>query len=248
PHPARGDPPPRPAGRPRDVPPGTARHLLRGPAPAPGCGRLAASGNDAAQRLGLRAGSLLDTAGLLPVARLRRRRPGQPSRAGPRLGAQRTFAPRLHEERHGPGRGRHPLPAGRGPDAGRCRRQPDPDDALQPWSLPAAAAQRRRRIVSLILEALKKLEREKQTPERGFLVVGMAPWSSREGRGMRTLLVLLLVVAMAGVYAWVAHAPVQPQREAASATEAPAAAAAPVTVPPPAAVTPPPVAASPSFP
>ena len=36
--------------------------------------------------------------------------------------------------------------------------------------------------MSLILEALKKLEREKQAPERGFLVVGPAAWpSAREG-------------------------------------------------------------------
>ena len=30
--------------------------------------------------------------------------------------------------------------------------------------------------MSLILEALKKLEREKQTPDRGFLVVAHVPW------------------------------------------------------------------------
>jgi hypothetical protein len=34
--------------------------------------------------------------------------------------------------------------------------------------------------VSLILEALKKLEREKPAPDRGFLVVAHVPWTSRE--------------------------------------------------------------------
>jgi hypothetical protein len=32
--------------------------------------------------------------------------------------------------------------------------------------------------VSLILEALKKLERDKQAPDRGFLVVAHVPWAS----------------------------------------------------------------------
>jgi hypothetical protein len=35
--------------------------------------------------------------------------------------------------------------------------------------------------VSLILEALRKLEREKQAPERGFLVLGTGAWVDRGG-------------------------------------------------------------------
>ena len=39
--------------------------------------------------------------------------------------------------------------------------------------------------MSLILEALKKLEREKQTPDRGFLVVAHVPWpAGNAGRSL----------------------------------------------------------------
>ena len=38
--------------------------------------------------------------------------------------------------------------------------------------------------MSLILEALKKLEREKQSPDRGFLVMAHVPWAAAAaGRG-----------------------------------------------------------------
>jgi hypothetical protein len=100
----------------------------------------------------------------------------------------------------------------------------------------------------LILEALKKLEREKQTPERGFLVVGMAPWSSSEGRSTRVLLILLAIAASAGLYAWVAHAPAVPRPEAASSRLAPAPPAQAAAAAPLPAVTPPPQEAGPGFP
>ena len=49
--------------------------------------------------------------------------------------------------------------------------------------------------MSLILEALKKLEREKQTPDRGFLVMAQVPWAG-EGRRGKLLLVGGAVVAL----------------------------------------------------
>jgi hypothetical protein len=49
--------------------------------------------------------------------------------------------------------------------------------------------------VSLIFEALKKLDREKKTPERGFLVVGGAPLP---GRRLHVPALLLLLAAAAG--------------------------------------------------
>jgi hypothetical protein len=38
--------------------------------------------------------------------------------------------------------------------------------------------------MSLILEALRKREREKQVPERGFLVMAPAPWAASRKRGV----------------------------------------------------------------
>jgi hypothetical protein len=51
--------------------------------------------------------------------------------------------------------------------------------------------------VSLIFEALKKLDREKKAPERGFLVVGGSP-TAGERRLRVPVLVLLLAAAGAG--------------------------------------------------
>jgi hypothetical protein len=59
--------------------------------------------------------------------------------------------------------------------------------------------------VSLILEALKKLEREKQSPDRGFLVLGPGTWSQAPGGGRRMALALLgavLLGAAAGTAFW----------------------------------------------
>lgn len=52
--------------------------------------------------------------------------------------------------------------------------------------------------MSLILEALKKLEREKQTPERGVVVLGPAALGGTSSGGRRALLALALA-ALLGV-------------------------------------------------
>lgn len=49
--------------------------------------------------------------------------------------------------------------------------------------------------MSLILEALRKLEREKQNPDRGFLVMAHTPWGA--GRRWSTLTLAGLVLAVA---------------------------------------------------
>jgi hypothetical protein len=49
--------------------------------------------------------------------------------------------------------------------------------------------------VSLILDALRKLEREKQVPDRGFLVVAPSSWASRGGAGARVLWASVLLAA-----------------------------------------------------
>jgi hypothetical protein len=65
--------------------------------------------------------------------------------------------------------------------------------------------------VSLILEALKKLDREKQAPDRGVVVVGPSAWPSpREGpfaaRGAGLVLGALLLGAAAGAF-WILRGP-----------------------------------------
>jgi hypothetical protein len=60
--------------------------------------------------------------------------------------------------------------------------------------------------VSLILEALKKIEREKQAPERGVVVLANAAWT---GRGERTrtaprIVAALVLLALVGGAGWVA--------------------------------------------
>ena len=64
--------------------------------------------------------------------------------------------------------------------------------------------------MSLILEALKKLDREKQAPDRGVVIVGPSAWPSpREGvfalRGAGLVLAALLLGAAAGAL-WLARA------------------------------------------
>jgi hypothetical protein len=58
--------------------------------------------------------------------------------------------------------------------------------------------------VSLILEALKKLEREKGVPERGFLVLAHLPWarSGKVGARLAGLTALALALAAAGFLLW----------------------------------------------
>jgi hypothetical protein len=63
--------------------------------------------------------------------------------------------------------------------------------------------------VSLILEALKKLEREKGVPERGFLVMAHLPWarSGKVGARRLGLAALALALAAAGFLLWRSRAP-----------------------------------------
>jgi hypothetical protein len=56
--------------------------------------------------------------------------------------------------------------------------------------------------VSLILEALKKLEREKGVPERGFLVMAHLPWARSGKVGARLLGLAVLALAAAGFLLW----------------------------------------------
>jgi hypothetical protein len=63
--------------------------------------------------------------------------------------------------------------------------------------------------MSLILEALKKLEREKQAGERGLVVLSHLPWvGAQTGRGglvaasVAVLALILLVLGAAGIWQW----------------------------------------------
>jgi hypothetical protein len=87
--------------------------------------------------------------------------------------------------------------------------------------------------VSLILEALKKLDREKQAPDRGVVIVGPSGWPApREGlfalRGAGLVLAALMLGGAAGA-AWLlgvrysADPPAQPAVAAAPAKPVPAA-------------------------
>jgi hypothetical protein len=90
--------------------------------------------------------------------------------------------------------------------------------------------------VSLILEALKKLEREKELPDRGFLVLAHLPWA-RSGRGragIAGLAALALALVAAAVFLWRSWPAPSPPR-----IEAPPATALPAPLPPAAVVTPP---------
>lgn len=80
--------------------------------------------------------------------------------------------------------------------------------------------------MSLILEALRKLDREKQTPERGLVVTGASDWARPEQRrGARLALVLVAGLALgAGAWLWrgrTPHAPATPAGDAAPAGHAP---------------------------
>jgi hypothetical protein len=78
--------------------------------------------------------------------------------------------------------------------------------------------------VSLILEALKKLEREKGVPDRGFLVLAHLPWarSGKAGARVAGLAALALVLAAAGFLAWRSR-PAPPRAVAPAPTPTPAA-------------------------
>ena len=90
--------------------------------------------------------------------------------------------------------------------------------------------------MSLILEALKKLDREKQTPDRGLLVVGSVPWPARRTPWWRPALLAAALVAAGGTAAWLAW----PRRgpEAAGGSAVTPATMAAATAPPAAGVAP----------
>jgi hypothetical protein len=115
--------------------------------------------------------------------------------------------------------------------------------------------------MSLILDALKKLEREKQAPDRGFLVVAHVPWATGSpGRGRWIALIagVTLTAVVGAVFVVVAR---RSQASATAAVSPPAAtgapapsvpAAAPPSYPVPAAASPsvsaPPLAPAPAAP
>jgi len=115
--------------------------------------------------------------------------------------------------------------------------------------------------VSLILEALKKLDREKQAPGKGVVVLGPNAWAARsEGRSRLWLFLLadLLLVALGGalVFFWLRPSATPPAPSASQRAARPEPALAPshtiTPVPPPSAAPPlapraisPPAAAAP---
>ncbi|HEY6552951.1 MAG TPA: hypothetical protein VI669_06325 [Vicinamibacteria bacterium] len=94
--------------------------------------------------------------------------------------------------------------------------------------------------MSLILEALRKLERDKDTPERGFVVMTHVPWArGGPARSRLALLALLAVAVAAGALAmalWRGAGKSPSNDPAARATQPPAlaspAGASPGSVPP----------------
>ncbi len=93
--------------------------------------------------------------------------------------------------------------------------------------------------MSLILEALKKLDREKKAPDRGFLVVGAVPWPAPRPRGWTPLLFVVAAGAAAGSALWLAwrarghdEAPTHVVTSTTMAVAAPRAAPAPGVAPP----------------
>jgi hypothetical protein len=88
--------------------------------------------------------------------------------------------------------------------------------------------------VSLIFEALKKLDRERETTGRGFLVVAQSPWPARS-RALRLALLALGGGALAGAGAWGAWSWLQARQPATPAPVAGTAAAQPSAnpLPPP---------------
>jgi hypothetical protein len=93
--------------------------------------------------------------------------------------------------------------------------------------------------LSLILEALKKLDREKKAPDRGFLVVGAVPWPAPRPRRWAPLLFVVAAGAAAGSALWLAwrargheDAPMRVATPTTLTAAAPRAAAVPAAPPP----------------
>jgi hypothetical protein len=84
--------------------------------------------------------------------------------------------------------------------------------------------------LSLILEALKKLDREKQAPDRGLLVVGPASWPSRRG-GRATAATSALVGGVLAVVGMGAVLWLYGKRSPPAAATSPAPAAVPAPAP-----------------
>ena len=93
--------------------------------------------------------------------------------------------------------------------------------------------------MSLILEALRKLDREKQAPDRGMVVVGPSAWATARERGPLTgaAAVVLAVGAVAAVVGviWLLRGH-QPARQTTQAAAVPTAAVPAATAPGPAGV------------
>ena len=95
------------------------------------------------------------------------------------LGARQPVPPGLPARRR-PASAASRASSGRRPRRGRAHRRAHAHDALQPRAVFATAP--RGDLVSLVLEALKKLDREKGRDERGFVVMAAAPWPTRAAR------------------------------------------------------------------
>jgi hypothetical protein len=98
--------------------------------------------------------------------------------------------------------------------------------------------------VSLILDALKKLEREKETPDRGFLVLSHLPWALGSRHSFTVLALVLLgsgLLAGGGLGLWIAtRGKVPPAPAASSAAKPSASGDLPATRPIPEVAAPPP--------
>jgi hypothetical protein len=80
--------------------------------------------------------------------------------------------------------------------------------------------------VSLILDALKKLEREKEMPDRGFLVLSHLPWALGSRHSFTVLALILLgfgLLAGGGLGLWIATRGKAPAAPAASPAAKPSA-------------------------
>ena len=117
------------------------------------------------------------------------------------LGATGALGPRLRRAGHG--RGGEPLPAVGRARSGRPSRPAHPDGPFRVVAgLEDAPLRERRPAVSLILDALKKLEHEKNAREPGVLVVGSVPWGERRRSRRPLALAAAALVALAFAGWW----------------------------------------------